>query len=45
MINDSTCPECGSSNLYLSKEVSSGGGYAPNYLPGLSSFSRAPNSE
>jgi predicted nucleic-acid-binding Zn-ribbon protein len=38
MTNDSTCPECGRSNLYLSKEVSSGGGYAPNYLPGLGSF-------
>ncbi len=33
MTNDSTCPECGRSNLYLSNEVSSGGGYAPNYLP------------
>ena len=34
----SSCPECGRSNLYSSKEVSSGGGYAPNYLPGLGGF-------
>jgi len=36
--SDSTCPECGQSNLYCSVEVSAGGGYAPNYLPGLGSF-------
>ena len=34
----SSCPECGQSNLYSSSEVSAGGGYAPNYLPGLGSF-------
>lgn len=34
----STCPECGNSNLYTGSEVSSGGGYAPNYLPGLGGF-------
>ena len=34
----STCPECGHSNLYSSSPVSSGGGYAPNYLPGLGGF-------
>lgn len=33
-----SCPECGHSNLYLSENISSGGGYAPNYLPGLGSF-------
>ena len=38
MRKDSTCPECGHSNLYVSKDVSSGGGYAPNYLPGLGTF-------
>lgn len=38
MSNSSTCPECGNSNLYSSDEVSSGGGYAPNYLPGLGGF-------
>lgn len=36
MRNVSPCPTCESSNLYTSeKAVSSGGGYAPNYLPGL----------
>jgi hypothetical protein len=29
------CPNCRSSRLYASKDVSAGGGYAPNYLPGL----------
>jgi predicted nucleic-acid-binding Zn-ribbon protein len=29
------CPNCRSTNLFRSKEVSAGGGYAPNYLPGL----------
>ena len=38
MRKDSTCPDCGHSNLYASEDVSSGGGYAPNYLPGLSTF-------
>ena len=28
------CPECGGSSLYRA-EASSGGGYAPTYLPGL----------
>ena len=31
----SSCPNCNSKNLYKSKETSSGGGHAPNYLPGL----------
>ena len=30
-----TCPSCGGANLYISDKVSSGGGHAPNYLPGL----------
>ena len=30
------CPNCNSSRLYRTvKDVSSGGGHAPNYLPGL----------
>jgi predicted nucleic-acid-binding Zn-ribbon protein len=32
------CPTCGSDDVYESQEVSAGGGYAPNYLPGLGSF-------
>jgi hypothetical protein len=32
------CPNCGGENLYLSEPVSSGTGYAPNYLPGLGGF-------
>lgn len=36
--NPSNCPECGRNNLYSSVEVASGGGHAPNYLPGLGSF-------
>lgn len=38
MPKSSICPECGNSNLYSSAGVSAGGGYAPNYLPGLGSF-------
>jgi predicted nucleic-acid-binding Zn-ribbon protein len=34
----STCPNCGSGDLFRSREVSAGGGYAPNYLPGLGGF-------
>jgi predicted nucleic-acid-binding Zn-ribbon protein len=37
----SPCPNCGGANLYRSREVSSGGGHAPNYLPGLGSLLRA----
>jgi len=30
------CPNCSGSNLFRSRRpVSAGGGYAPNYLPGL----------
>ena len=32
----SPCPNCGGGNLFRSnKAISAGGGYAPNYLPGL----------
>jgi len=38
----SPCPNCEGSNLYQTDDVSSGGGYAPNYLPRLGGmFSRA----
>ena len=33
-----SCPNCGGGNLFCSQEVSAGGGYAPNYLPGLGGF-------
>ncbi len=33
----SQCSNCGSKNLFLYKKtVNAGGGYAPNFLPGLS---------
>ena len=32
------CPNCGGGNLFRSQEISAGGGYAPNYLPGLGGF-------
>lgn len=33
----SKCSNCGSKNLFLYKRtVNAGGGYAPNFLPGLS---------
>ena len=32
----SACPNCNGENLYRTRDpVSSGGGYAPNYLPGI----------
>ncbi len=34
----SPCPNCGSHHLYESNPISSGGGYAPNFLPGLGRF-------
>lgn len=35
----SSCPNCGGGNLYRTvKPVSAGGGYAPNYLPGLGAW-------
>ena len=38
MDRKSACPNCESRNQYCSVEVGAGGGYAPNYLPGLGSF-------
>lgn len=36
MTSMAPCPNCRGENLYTAKkEVSSGGGHAPNYLPGL----------
>jgi len=32
------CPNCGGNTLYRSRPVSSGGGHAPNFLPGLGKF-------
>ena len=32
------CPNCESRALFMSEDVSAGGGHAPNYLPGLGSF-------
>lgn len=32
------CTSCGGGNLFRSQEISAGGGYAPNYLPGLGGF-------
>lgn len=32
------CPDCGGNHLYTSRPISSGGGYAPNYRPGLGSM-------
>ena len=37
----SPCPNCGSGNLHRSKPISAGGGYAPNYLPGLGRLLRS----
>jgi len=34
----SPCPNCNGTHLHESKPISSGGGYAPNYLPGLGKF-------
>ena len=38
MDNVSPCPDCGSRTLYRGPATSSGGGHAPNYLPGLGRF-------
>lgn len=38
MKSRSRCPECDSDNLFRSRPVSAGGGYAPNYLDGLGNF-------
>ena len=37
MKNVKPCPECGQKKLYVA-EARSGGGHAPNYLPGLGGF-------
>ncbi len=34
----SACPNCGGGDLFRSKEISAGGGHAPNYLDGLGGF-------
>lgn len=31
----SPCPHCQGTTLYMTERLSAGGGYAPNYLPGL----------
>lgn len=41
MTDASPCPNCGGRTLYEGPPTSSGGGHAPNYLPGLGSFLRA----
>jgi predicted nucleic-acid-binding Zn-ribbon protein len=38
MDNVTPCPECGSRTLYQGPATSSGGGHAPDYLPGLGKF-------
>ena len=38
MDKQSTCPECEGTRIYSHGGISSGGGYAPNYLPGLGGF-------
>jgi len=37
-VNPTSCPNCSGRNLYEGPDVSAGGGYAPNYLPGLGSW-------
>jgi len=37
----SLCPNCGGGSQYRGPETGSGGGHAPNYLPGLGSFWRS----
>lgn len=35
----STCPNCDGGNIFVTeKDVSAGGGHAPNYLPDLGGF-------
>jgi predicted nucleic-acid-binding Zn-ribbon protein len=38
MENVVPCPNCGGRTLYRGPATSSGGGHAPNYLPGLGRF-------
>jgi predicted nucleic-acid-binding Zn-ribbon protein len=40
MENLTPCPNCQGSTLYESRPISSGGGYAPLYLPGLGPWYR-----
>ena len=41
MRSPSTCPECDGRNLFRSvKTIDAGGGYAPDYLPGLGRWYR-----
>ena len=36
----SPCPGCGGNTLYRGPATNSGGGHAPNFLPGLGTFLR-----
>lgn len=38
MDKQNQCPECGGNRIHSHGGISAGGGYAPNYLPGLGSF-------
>jgi predicted nucleic-acid-binding Zn-ribbon protein len=38
MDNVTPCPECGGRTLYRGPGTSSGGGHAPDFLPGLGKF-------
>jgi predicted nucleic-acid-binding Zn-ribbon protein len=38
MDNVTPCPNCKSNTLYCGPATSSGGGHAPDYLPGLGKF-------
>lgn len=38
MDKQKTCPECESTRILSHGGISAGGGYAPNYLPGLGTF-------
>jgi predicted nucleic-acid-binding Zn-ribbon protein len=38
MENVAPCPNCGGRTLFQGPATSSGGGHAPNYLPGLGRF-------
>jgi len=38
MDNMAPCPNCQGRTLYRSREISSGGGHGPDFLPGLGRF-------
>lgn len=38
MRNESKCPNCAGEEIYMARDVSSGGGYGPRLLPGLGPF-------